>query len=97
MPEYAAECDARRARWLAAADVVRGSVIGSADDRVLDGVLGRVVQVFVPDVTCDHPGIEHAPFSYTGVCPGCGVCKFIGHGPLCWDCYTRVTSPGERA
>lgn len=32
----------------------------------------------------------------TGVCPGCGEVKFIGHGPLCTDCYLR-SSPGEGA
>ena len=36
---------------------------------------------------CDHPGIEHGSLSYVGVCPGCRKCKFIGHGPLCGDCY----------
>jgi hypothetical protein len=49
---------------------------------------------------CDHPGMEHGTFAYIGRCPGCGKCKFIGHGPLCWDCYTsRVpsTSEGEGA
>lgn len=37
--------------------------------------------------TCDHPGIEHGPMSYVGICPKCRDCKFIGHGPLCGDCY----------
>ena len=37
--------------------------------------------------TCDHPGVEHGTWSYTGICPQCGICKFIGHGPLCGDCY----------
>jgi hypothetical protein len=41
-------------------------------------------------VTCDHPGIEHGAWSYTWPCPSCGVCKFIGHGPLCEDCYERA-------
>jgi hypothetical protein len=41
-------------------------------------------------VTCDHPGIEHGTWSYTWPCPSCGVCKFIGHGPLCGDCYERT-------
>jgi hypothetical protein len=26
---------------------------------------------------------------YHGICPKCGEDKFIGHGPLCWDCYTE--------
>jgi hypothetical protein len=43
---------------------------------------------------CDHPGITHGAFSYTWPCPRCGVCKFIGHGPLCGDCYT---APEEKA
>ena len=43
---------------------------------------------------CDHPGIEHGPFSYCWPCPGCGVCKMIGHGPLCVDCLNaRVFRP----
>lgn len=50
---------------------------------------------------CDHPGIDHGPWSYTGICPSCGLCKWIGHGPLCNDCHgvTRVTAPagGDRA
>jgi hypothetical protein len=27
-----------------------------------------------------------APF---GICPQCGEDKFIGHGPLCGDCYSK--------
>lgn len=37
-----------------------------------------------PDMDCDRP------FSYCWPCPACGVCKFIGHGPLCWECYTDL-------
>jgi hypothetical protein len=39
-------------------------------------------------MTCDHPGLDHdVRWSYCWECPKCGVCKFIGHGPLCGDCY----------
>lgn len=48
-------------------------------------VVGRMGR----EATCDHPGIEHGRWSYTWVCPGCGVCKFIGHGPLCGDCLAK--------
>jgi hypothetical protein len=41
---------------------------------------------------CDHPGIEHGAWSYTWPCPRCGVCRFIGHGPLCGKCY-HETAP----
>lgn len=38
---------------------------------------------------CDHEGIEHGTLgAYVGVCPRCKICKFIGHGPLCGDCFT---------
>jgi hypothetical protein len=26
-------------------------------------------------------------------CPGCGEVKFVGHGPLCSDCYGMHTPP----
>lgn len=93
-PTPSAEIDARRIRWLAAAEVVRGAVLSRADGRVLDGVQGAVVSVFVPDRVCDHPGIDHdSPGSYCWACPACGVCKFIGHGPLCWECYSASVTP----
>jgi hypothetical protein len=28
-----------------------------------------------------------------GTCPKCGEFKFIGHGPLCIDCFTK--NPGD--
>lgn len=29
-------------------------------------------------------------------CPACGEVKFVGHGPLCGDCWlTRITPPGK--
>lgn len=38
---------------------------------------------------CDHPNLDHdEPWSYCWPCPKCGVCKFIGHGPLCLECAT---------
>lgn len=38
----------------------------------------------------DHEGIDcEAWFSSCGLCPACHKCKFIGHGPLCVDCYLR--------
>ena len=34
----------------------------------------------------DHP--EHVPFGCAyGTCPSCEDFKFIGHGPLCGDCF----------
>lgn len=43
---------------------------------------------------CDHPGLDHDErWSYCGPCPSCGVCKFIGHGPLCADCYAAPEQP----
>lgn len=27
--------------------------------------------------------------AYFGICPQCGEDKFIGHGPLCGDCYSK--------
>ena len=34
-----------------------------------------------------------------GICPKCCEDKFIGHGPLCVDCYTTPTeeAPDARA
>lgn len=48
-----------------------------------------LLQPATDEPRCDHPGIEHGQFSHTGVCPRCKECKFIGHGPLCVDCFTQ--------
>jgi hypothetical protein len=61
---------------------------GEVDKNYTDGIPGRQI-----GSECDHPGIEHGAWSYTGICPRCGVCKFIGHGPLCGDCYDPA--PGD--
>jgi hypothetical protein len=26
---------------------------------------------------------------YSGICPGCRTYRFLGHGPLCNDCFTN--------
>ena len=45
---------------------------------------------------CDHPGLDHdVRWSYCWPCPACGVCKFIGHGPLCGDCYADRVTPSD--
>lgn len=28
---------------------------------------------------------------YHGICPKCKEDKFIGHGPLCLDCFSKAT------
>jgi hypothetical protein len=37
----------------------------------------------------DQPAATGIDWSrmYHGICPKCGEDKFIGHGPLCVDCY----------
>jgi hypothetical protein len=44
----------------------------------------------------DHPGLDCSEsWSYCWPCPKCGVCKFIGHGPLCNECRATPPTTGE--
>lgn len=35
---------------------------------------------------------QHWSRMHFGICPKCGLDKFIGHGPLCADCYLAAGS-----
>lgn len=48
------------------------------------------------EVECDHPGLGHGFGMHTGICPRCRKCKFIGHGPLCGDCYDRAPQADDK-
>lgn len=37
----------------------------------------------------ERPDLTDLANLYHGTCPKCGEWKFIGHGPLCSDCYLR--------
>lgn len=41
---------------------------------------------------CERPTNWGLPESR---CPGCGEVKFVGHGPLCLDCFGLATRPAD--